>query len=290
MFNGCHVALTTPFNEKGIDTQNLKKAVFYCINSGVKGLVPCGTTGESATISDAEYEKVVKTVVRAADGSVPVIAGCGSNCTETTIARGKIARDCGVEALLVVTPYYNKPGQLALLTHFTTVASALEMPIILYNVPSRTGCDLLPTTVSELALHPHIVGIKEATGSLQRACEILHGVPDDFIMLSGDDFTALPFVLMGGHGVISVAANAAPGLMSSLIDNALTGNITEARKLNKILYPFMSALFMDTNPVPVKAAMKLLGMGNGNPRLPLIAMAPEMEERLETVMRELRLL
>ncbi|MBN2382028.1 4-hydroxy-tetrahydrodipicolinate synthase [bacterium] len=287
MLQGAMVALITPFNEEGIDRQALSAIVDRCLENGTEALVPCGTTGEGAVLSDREFEEVLALVLEKTQKRIPVIAGCGTNSTEKTIERGLMAKRQGVQAILVVTPYYNKPNQASLACHFKEVADRVELPLLLYNVPSRAGVDLLPKTVIQLAEHPLIVGIKEATGSIRRAFDLVHALPDDFTLLSGDDFTMLPFILSGGHGVISVVGNVAPGQVKELVRLGREGRVEEAARLNKDLYPLMEALFWDTNPVPVKMAMKCLGYGNGLTRLPLLPLNEQLTSELKVLLQKL---
>ncbi|MFC1851896.1 4-hydroxy-tetrahydrodipicolinate synthase [candidate division CSSED10-310 bacterium] len=289
MYSGTMVALITPFKTDGIDTTCLQKMVAFHLDEGVDALVPCGTTGEASVLSEAEFCQVIATVVEATAGKVPVIAGCGTNCTAKTIERGLLAKREGAHALLVVTPYYNRPNQEGMKRHYWEVASKVDLPIIVYNVPSRTGSDLLPETVFQLADHAQIVGIKEATASMKRACELINGSLADFAILSGDDFTAMTLVMAGGHGVISVIANVTPSLMSAMIQAALDGTLEKAREINKRLYPLMEALFCDTNPIPVKMALKYLGLGDGRPRLPLVPLPPERSQLVYQCMKQLNL-
>jgi 4-hydroxy-tetrahydrodipicolinate synthase len=290
MFKGCLVAIITPFTNDAVDVPALRQLVNFCLDAGVDGLVPCGTTGESPVLTEKEYESVLLTVVETVAGRVPVIAGCGTNATRTTIERGKRAKSTGVDALLVVTPYYNRPGQEGLKRHFLEVAENVGLPLILYNVPSRTGADLATETVISLSAHSGIVGIKEATGSLKRASELIHALPESFSILSGDDFTTLPFVLLGGHGVISVVANVIPEPFTSMIRAARAGDLILARELNRRYYELIEALFVESNPVPVKMALHLMGIGNGEPRLPLVALSAAATKKLDLLMSRLDLI
>jgi len=289
MFRGPMVALITPFTDTGIDKPALIRIVTRCLEAGIEAFIPCGTTGEAAVLSDHEYGEVLTTVLETTQGRVPVIAGCGTNSTATTISRGLLAKKEGVDGLLVVTPYYNKPNQDSLVRHYNEVATQVDLPVIVYNVPSRTGVDLLPQTVVQLAIHPRIVGIKEATGSLRRACDLIYALPEHFTVLSGDDFTALPFILSGGHGVISVVANVTPHHVSAMVKHAREAKIEQATALNKLLFPLIEALFSDTNPVPVKMALKLLGYGNGLPRLPLLPLKSELTAALGLLLQNMHI-
>lgn len=271
MFTGSIVALVTPMDEKGVvDRQSLKKLIDYHVASGTSAIVSVGTTGESATLSHSEHVDVVKLTLELCDGRIPVIAGTGANATAEGISLTRDFADSGVVGCLTVTPYYNRPSQEGLYQHFKTIAESTDLPQILYNVPPRTGCDLLPATVARLAQIKNIVGIKEATGNLSRVSQIQVLVDDDFILLSGDDFTSLDFMQLGGKGVISVTANIAAREMAELCALAEQGNFSEARRLNQRLMPLHQNLFLEPNPIPVKWACKALGlMATDTLRLPM---------------------
>ena len=268
-FSGCYTALITPFRNGELDIPALRMLVERQILGGVAGLVPCGTTGETPALTSREWETVVSTVVEATQRRVPVIAGTGSNGTASTIERTRRAQELGADAALVVTPYYNKPTQEGLYLHHKAVAEAVDIPQILYNVPGRTACDMLPETVLRLAAVPNIVGIKEATGDLARLDAIRRGCPPDFMLLSGDDATACSFILGGGHGVISVTANVAPKLMHEMCVSARRGDEAEARTLDARLQPLHRDLFVEANPIPVKWAVERMGLIDAGIRLPL---------------------
>jgi 4-hydroxy-tetrahydrodipicolinate synthase len=267
--DGCWTALITPFRDDAIDEPALRRLVETQIAGGVRGLVPCGTTGETVTMTTTEAERVIAVVVETAAGRVPVMAGVGGNDTRTTIGRARRAASLGADALLVVTPYYNKPTQDGLVAHFTAVADASDLPIVLYNVPGRTGVNMLPEATLRLAHHPRIVAIKEASGSLDQASEIVAGAPEGFAVLSGDDSLTLPIVSVGGRGVVSVVSNVAPAAVAGLVDAALAGDGDAARAAHLALYPLCRAMFCETNPVPVKEAAALLGLCAPDVRLPL---------------------
>lgn len=290
MFKGSMTALVTPFVNGEIDKQSLKKLISFQINNGTTALVPCGTTGEAPVLSETEFKQVLDTVVIENNGRVPIIAGCGTNSTSNSITKGKIAAKAGVDAVLVVTPYYNRPTQDGLIEHYRRIAGEIGIPVIMYNVPSRTGVDLLPETVAKLAEEELIIGLKEASGSMKRASEILNLVSSDFILLSGDDFTALPMIFLGGKGVISVVSNVVPKKMSMMISAALNNDIETAKKVHYSIYHLMSALFIETNPIPVKMALKQIGIGNGELRLPLVSMNESNTKKLINVMKQLNLL
>jgi 4-hydroxy-tetrahydrodipicolinate synthase len=279
MFRGAFTALITPMRpgaggELELDEPAIVALTESQIAGGIHGLVPCGTTGEASTLSVAEHLRVVELVIKTARGRVPIIAGAGTNNTAQAIELARGCKALGAAATLQVTPYYNRPTQAGLVAHFRAIARESDLPVVLYNVPGRTGCDLLPETVAELAADPRIVGIKEATADMNRAArlrELLRGRPD-FALLSGDDFTVFPFLALGGHGVISVTSNVAPKWVADLCDAANTGRWDEARALHDRHYPLARALFTSPNPIPVKAAMALLGRCTGDLRLPLVAL------------------
>lgn len=271
MFAGSFVALVTPFKNDRPDLAALDRLVDFHAAEGTEGIVPCGTTGEAATLSVDEYRQVVARVARRARGRLPVLAGAGSNDTARAIALGKAAAKAGADGILVVTPYYNKPPQEGLERHFTRVADAVGLPLVLYNVPSRTGVSLAPETVARLAGHKRIVGIKEASGSLDVASDILSlcRLP----LLSGTDSINLPLMAVGAVGAISVVANVAPRLMRRLIQSARAGEWDAARALHFKLLPLAKVLFVESNPIPVKAALRMMGLCGDAVRLPLTPLA-----------------
>lgn len=292
MFSGSIVALVTPFNDNGdVDYQQLEQLVEFHIQQGTDGIVAVGTTGESTTLSHDEHIKVVKQVVSFVNGRIPVIGGNGSNSTSEAVELTKRLSDSGVDAMLGVTPYYNKPPQRGLVEHYKAVANATEIPQILYNVPGRTQCDLLPETVAELSKVKNIIGIKEATGNLSRLSEIKALCDNDFLLFSGDDDTGLEFMLQGGHGVISVTNNVAPKLMSDLCRHALAGEREQAEQINGKLKSLHSHLFVEANPIPVKWCVAQIGaISNGQLRLPLVELSSEYHELLNSAMREAQVL
>ena len=270
---GTFTALVTPMRadaERSLDLPALERLVEQQIAGGIDGLVACGTTGESVTLSEAEWATVIESTLRFARGRVPVIAGTGTNSTSKTIALSQKAAAMGVDALLVVTPYYNRPSQAGLLAHYRAVASAVSTPIILYNVPPRTGCNLLPATVAELAAEPSIVAVKEAAGSLDQVLELCRLVPAGFCVLSGEDALCVPSYAVGGHGVISVVSNPAPAHTAALYRDFRAGRIDAAARGQQQLQPLIKALFSEPNPQPAKAAMHLLGLMGADVRLPLV--------------------
>lgn len=278
---GAYTALVTPMRGDGIDTDALERLVEDQIAGGIDGLVPCGTTGESPTLSHAEHLHVVEVVVRAARGRVPVLAGAGSNSTQEACDLARACKELGAQGTLQITPYYNKPTQSGLIAHFTAIAEASQLPMVLYNVPGRTCCDLEPATLARLAQHPHIVGVKEATGDMTRASRIRELCGDAFALLSGDDFTVLPFLAVGGNGVISVGSNLYPGLFAGLCRAAAEGRWADARALHYRQLPLSRALFSVTSPEPVKAAMAMLGRCEPTIRLPLLPLPEDHPTRAE---------
>jgi len=270
MFQGSLVALITPMADDGqVDFAALEKLVRWHVGEGTDGIVAVGTTGEAATLETAEQMKVVDCCLRAAGGQIPVIAGIGSNSTARAVALARLAQSRGAAAGLAVVPYYNKPTQEGLYQHFRAIAEAVSLPIILYNVPSRTATDLLPETVARLAAIPNIIGIKEATGKLERLEQIRERCSKDFLLLSGDDATAMEFMLHGGRGVISVTANVAPRLMHALCTAACNSERNKAEILNQRLDTLHRSLFLESNPIPVKWALAQMGRVPGGIRLPL---------------------
>ena len=274
-FRGVGVALVTPFrDDRSVDVEALRHHVEFQIEEGVQVLVPCGTTGESATLSADEQMLVVQTTVLAAAGRVPVLAGAGGSDTADVVRRAKAARQAGADGILSVSPAYNKPSQRGLIEHFRAVAVAVDCPVVVYNVPGRTCSNVLPETMLTLAEVDNIVGVKEASGDVNQIMAIIRERPDGFLVLSGDDSLALPLIAAGADGVISVVANEAPGLMSRMIGAALRGDHDEARGLHYRLLPLMQANFVETNPVPVKAALELMGRHEARYRLPLVPLDP----------------
>ena len=294
MFSGSLVALITPFRGGEVDEAALERLIAYQLEHGTHGLVPCGTTGESPTLTPAEHEAVVALTVRAARDyaartgrpRVPVIAGAGSNSTAEAIHYSRAAERDGADGLLHVTPYYNKPTQEGLYRHFAAIAAASDLPIILYNVPGRTGVNLLPETVARLAALPTIVGIKEASGNLDQASQIRRLCGPDFTILSGDDSLTLPIMAVGGSGVISVVANVAPVQVAGLVDAWRAGRTEVAQRRHDALFELSRAMFLETNPGPVKAAAELLGLCSGELRLPLAPVGAATLARIEAALDE----
>jgi len=287
MFHGSMVALVTPMNPDGsIDKKSLHDLVEWHIASKTKGLIIAGTTGEGSTLTTEEQFDIIAAVVKQVAKRIPVIAGTGSNSTQHTIELTQNAKKAGADGALIVTPYYNKPTQQGLFEHYQTIAKAVTIPIILYNVPSRTACDLLPETIERLLVNPNIVGIKEATGKIERAKEILERCGKDFVILSGDDATALDLMLQGAHGVISVTANISPQKMHDLCEAALTSNKKVAEKINAELLPLHKKLFLESNPIPTKWVLHQMGLIPAGIRLPLTPLGEKFHAELREAMKQ----
>ncbi len=289
MFHGAIVAIVTPFRNGKVDGAALKKLVEHQIASGTDGIVPCGTTGESPTLSYEEHERVIDLVIAAAAGRVPVIAGTGSNNTREAILLTRYAKKAGADAALVITPYYNKPTQEGLYRHFRAVAEAADIPLILYNVPGRTGVNMTAQTVERLSGVPNIVGVKEASGNLNQVSEILRVVPKTFCVLSGDDGLFFPMLALGAKGVISVASNVAPRQMADMYDSFVMGEISRAREIHFRLWPLFHALFVETNPIPVKTALAMMKRIRDEIRLPLCPMSEANRKVLAKAVSDLKL-
>ncbi len=288
--HGCGTALVTPFKADGrLDEVALAKLVDFQISEGIDFLVPCGTTGESATLTMAEHLRVVEIVVQRANGRVPVIAGAGGNNTTHVIEMARSVEKLGVDGLLSVTPYYNKPTQTGLLAHYRALAEAVKLPIIVYNVPGRTSTNLLPDTVVKLCAIDNIIGIKEACGDINQITELAAKIPPDFKLISGDDALTLPIIALGGVGVISVISNQAPKVMAELTLLCREGKFETARALQRKLYNLMKLNFIETNPIPVKAGLAMMGLIEESYRLPLVPMSEENKRKLRNAMAELNL-
>ncbi len=286
MFRGSIVALVTPMHADGaVDWESLRRLVDWHVEQGTHGIVATGTTGESATLGFEEHDLVIKEIVSAARGRLPVIAGTGANNTDEAIRLTRDAKEDGADACLLVTPYYNKPTQEGLYQHFLAIARAVDIPQVLYNVPGRTACDMLPETVERLSKVPNIVGLKEATGSVERVRELQERCGPDFDIISGDDGTALELMLAGGHGDISVTANVAPARMVAMCNAALEGDADRARALNDELDPLHRDLFIESSPIPVKWALYEMGMMDRGIRLPLTPLSAPAQERLRETLR-----
>ena len=286
MFKGSIVAIVTPFKNGEIDEEKLRELVEFQIENGTDGIVPCGTTGEASTLDYQEHDRVVEIVVHQAKKRVPVIAGTGSNSTKEAIEITEHAKRAGADGALLITPYYNKPSQEGLYRHYKTVAEAVALPQVLYNVPGRTAVNMLPQTVARLAEIPNIVAIKEATGSLLQASEIIALCGDKIDVISGDDFITFPLMACGGVGVISVTANIMPKEVADMVDFFNAGNMEEARQLHLKLLKISNAMFIETNPVPVKTALGFMGKCSDDIRLPLAPMSEENNSKLAGIMKE----
>jgi 4-hydroxy-tetrahydrodipicolinate synthase len=275
MFSGAFTALVTPFRNGEVDVEALEGMVEFQIQHGVSGLVPCGTTGETPAMSEAEDRVVVETVVRVANGRVPIIAGTGSNSTDMAIKYTRMAQEVGADGSLQVAPYYNKPTQEGLFRHFAAIAESTDLPLVLYNIPGRTGVTISAETMARLAEIPNIVGVKDSTLSMNIVADVISLCGEDFAVLSGDDPMTLPLVALGGRGVISVASNVAPEAVSDMVRALLEGDWERGRELHYELLPLFRALFVETNPIPVKTAASLLGLCSDEMRLPLVPMEGE---------------
>jgi 4-hydroxy-tetrahydrodipicolinate synthase len=285
MFSGTFTALVTPFRNGEVDVEALEGMVEFQIQHGVSGLVPCGTTGETPAMSEAEDRLVVETVVRVTNGRVPVIAGTGSNSTDMAIKYTKMAQEVGADGSLQVTPYYNKPTQEGMYRHFAAIAESTDLPLVLYNIPGRTGVTISAETLARLAEIPNVVGVKDSTLSMNMIADVVSLCGEEFDVLSGDDPMTLPLVALGGRGVISVASNVAPGAVSDLVKALMEGDWERGRELHYELLPLFRTLFIETNPIPVKTAASLLGLCSDEMRLPLVPMEGEnlrvLQETLE---------
>jgi 4-hydroxy-tetrahydrodipicolinate synthase len=286
MFSGAFTALVTPFRNGEVDVEALEGMVEFQIQNGIHGLVPCGTTGETPAMSESEDRLVIETVVRVANGRVPVIAGTGSNSTDMAIKYTKMAEEVGADGSLQVSPYYNKPTQEGLYRHFAAVAESTDLPIILYNIPGRTSVTIDAETTARLAEIPNIVGTKEATLSMNMAMDVMSLCGEGFDVLSGDDPVTLPLMSLGGRGVISVASNVAPAAVSDMVNALLKGNWERGRELHYELLPLFRALFVETNPIPVKTAASILGLCSDEMRMPMIPLQGENLDTLRRIMEE----
>ena len=286
MFSGSLVAIVTPFKNGAFDETAYRELIEFQIANGTHGIVPCGTTGESATLSHEEHERVVALTVEVVNRRVPVIAGTGSNATDEAIAFTAHAKRAGADGALLITPYYNKPTQEGLYQHYAAVAQAVDLPLILYNIPGRTSVNMTPATIARIAKLANVVGIKEGSGSLGQVSDIIHQCDDDFTVLSGDDSLTLPMMALGAKGVITVTANVAPKDMAALVTAALAGNFAEARASHFKLASLFSALFYETNPIPVKEALAMMNKIEPEFRLPLTPLSSDNRERLRQVMKD----
>lgn len=287
---GSMVALVTPFRQGRVDERRLRALVDWHVKSGTSAVVPCGTTGESATLSHDEHEQVIELVIQASRGRIPVMAGTGSNNTDEAIRLTRHAQRAGADAALLISPYYNRPTQEGLYRHFKAVADAVDLPLILYNIASRTGVNIEPDTFARLVACKNIVGVKEASGSLEQMARIVQLCGDRLTLISGDDALTLPVLAIGGTGVISVVANILPRPVAQLVRAFERGRLTEARALHYRLLPITRAMFWETNPIPVKTAMGLMGLLEPGLRLPLCPMSPANQEKLVGLLRQYHLL
>jgi 4-hydroxy-tetrahydrodipicolinate synthase len=290
MFKGSFVALITPFRNGGIDETRFQDFVAWQLDQGTHGLVPTGTTGEAPTLSHHEQERVIALCAEVANGRAPVIAGTGSNSTAHTIELTRLAKAAGATAALIVCPYYNKPTQEGLYQHFKAIHDAVDLPIVIYNIPGRSSVDMSNATMARLAKLPNIVGVKDATNDLARPLRLRIDIGSDFAMMSGEDATAVAYLAAGGDGCISVTANVAPGLLSEMHEAWQRGEVATVRRINERLIPLHDALFAETSPAPVKYAASLLGKCEPTVRLPLCAIQSETQERVQRAMRSAGLL
>ena len=285
MFHGAFSALVTPFRDGAIDEKALRELVEWQIQSGIDGLVPCGSTGESATLSHAEHEQVIKVVIDQARRRVPVVAGTGSNSTAEAIRLTTYAREAGADGALLISPYYNKPTQDGIYRHYKAIASAVDLPLIVYNIPGRTGSNIAPETFARMCDIRNVAGIKEASGSMDQCSDILKLCGERLTMLSGDDSLTLPLMAMGAKGVIAVITNIMPREMHELAAAGLEGDFARARDLHFRMLPLMRALFVETNPIPIKQACALMGKCSNEVRMPLVPMTPPAAEKLHAAMK-----
>ncbi|NCC24075.1 MAG: 4-hydroxy-tetrahydrodipicolinate synthase [Deltaproteobacteria bacterium] len=290
-FEGAFTALVTPFRNGQVDEEAYRSLIEWQIESGINGLVPCGTTGESATLSHAEHREVIRICVDQAKGRLPILAGAGSNSTKEAIELTRYAKEAGADGALLITPYYNKPTQAGLVAHFKAIAAEVSMPFVVYNVPGRTSVNLLPTTVARMSREiPEVIGIKEATGDLRQCSDVIEQCGPDFTVLSGDDFTVLPLLAIGGHGVISVVSNIVPAMMSGLTAAFSSGDLAAARQFHLQMAPLCRAMFLETNPIPVKTALSLMGRISLEFRLPLVPMAEDTKAALVSILQTAKLI
>jgi 4-hydroxy-tetrahydrodipicolinate synthase len=284
-FTGCGTALVTPFTASGtVDEAGVRRLVRRQIEGGVHFLVPCGTTGEAPTLSGAERRRVVEIVVDEARGKVPVLAGAGGYDTREVVEAAREMQAAGADGLLSVTPYYNKPTPEGLFRHYSAIAEATPLPIVLYNVPGRTGCNVEPATLARLAAIPNLIAVKEASGNMTQICEVVKVVPEGFIVLSGDDALTLPAMAVGARGIISVASNEVPDEMAQLVEAAERGDYAAARGIHTRLLPLLLGNFIESNPIPVKAVMAMMGLLEENYRLPMVPPKAETRQKLALIL------
>lgn len=289
LWTGCGTALVTPFNrDASLDEAGVRRLARRQIDAGIHYLVPCGTTGESPTLSEDERIRVVELVAQEAAGRVPVLAGAGGYDTREVIAAARRMKEAGAQGILSVTPYYNKPTPEGLFQHYSAIAGEVGLPVIVYNVPGRTGLNVDVHTLVRLSGIPNVAGVKEASGNISQMCEICRAVPDDFIVLSGDDALTLPLMAVGGHGIISVAANEVPAEMARMVEFAERNDFASARRIHRELMPLMSVNFIESNPIPVKSAMAALGLLEEIYRLPMVPPRPASREKIVAALEALR--
>jgi 4-hydroxy-tetrahydrodipicolinate synthase len=290
MFTGALSAIVTPFRDGAIDEKALRDLIEWQISEGIQGIVPCGSTGESATLSHAEHEQVIKLAIEQARKRVPVVAGTGSNSTAEAIRLTAAAREMGADAALLISPYYNKPTQEGIYKHYKMIAQSVDLPLIIYNIPGRTGSHIAPETMARMCEVRNIVGVKEASGSMDQVSDIHRLCGERWTILSGDDSATLPFMALGARGVISVITNVMPREMVEMASAALKNDYARAREIHYRMLPLMRALFIETNPIPIKHAMALLGKCSSEVRMPLTPMSSAAAGKLKAVMQEMRLL
>lgn len=290
MFKGAITALVTPFRDGEVDETALRELVEWQIQNGIDGLVPCGSTGESATLTHAEHEQIIRITIEQARRRVPVIAGTGSNSTAEAIRLTAFAREAGADGALLISPYYNKPTQEGIFRHYKMIAAAVDFPLMVYNIPGRTGSNILPETFARLCEIRNVVGVKEASGSMDQNSDIRRLCGDRLTILSGDDSLTLPLMVLGAEGVISVISNLMPRETHELTAAALAGDFQRARGLHFAMLPLMRALFIETNPIPVKQALAFMGKASAELRMPLTQMSPSPAEKLRAVMKEMKLI
>lgn len=291
VFKGVYTALATPFKNNRLDEEAFRAFIEFQISEGVHGLVPCGSTGESATLSHDEHERVIEICIDQTKGRVPILAGAGSNNTEEAISLARFAKKAGADGALLITPYYNKPTQEGLYQHYKAIAESVDLPLVPYNVPGRTSCNMLPPVVARLAKDfSNIVGIKEATADMAQGSQVIQSCPASFSVLSGDDFSALPLMAVGGKGVISTTSNVAPRVMSEMYNKFVAGDLAGAVAIHHSLYPLFNAMFYETNPIPVKTALGMMNLMSDELRLPLCPMSQANRQKLADVLRQQKLI
>jgi 4-hydroxy-tetrahydrodipicolinate synthase len=293
MISGVYTALVTPFRGKEVDYQGMRNNIRFQIGQGISGILPLGTTGESPTITHDEKKNIIKLAVEEAKGKVPVMVGTGSNATNATIQYTQIAKELGADMALIVTPYYNKPTQDGIYQHFKTVNDAVDIPIIIYNIQGRTGTNILTETMVKLADLPNIIGVKEASGNINQIGDVIQGIVNsgkDFSVMSGDDSITLPLLALGGHGVISVVSNLLPERVVAMVHAALNNDFHTAAKIHFELLPLFIGAFIETNPIPIKAAMNMCAMAAGNCRLPITSISTSAEVKLKEILKEMKVL